>query len=75
MLTDIYKFRFLGCYLRRLMVFFEKLSFSQVIELYEAYKVYYSPVEKEADSRQKFLELVNADQNETDLDNTHPGAW
>lgn len=58
------------------MVFFEALSFSQVIELYEAYKIYYNPGERELDTRQKFLDSITAEKhNETEIDSTHPGAW
>lgn len=68
----------LGCYLRRLIVYFEELTFSQVAAFYEAFKVYYSSCEGESDSHalRCYDSMISAPHESVYEDNcTHPGAW
>lgn len=52
-----------GCYLRRLMVFFDKLTFSQVTTVFEAFKDYYKPCENEIKQRSRYRDKCDLESN------------
>lgn len=43
------------------MVFFDKLTFSQITGVFEAFKEYYKPCEQEIKSRKKYYSIADVE--------------